>query len=108
MFLDLCHTLQQFVAPLPEDYDEFKALINSTFPKIIDTKLMATTSPLREEIFKASLDELLKTVSQAPFKLPKVETAKVSVVFFLHNLFSLIPPMYKKRLHTFQKQEVYA
>ena len=79
MFLDLCHTLQQFVAPLPEDYDEFKALTNSTFPKIIDTKLMATTSPLREEIFKASLDELLKTVSQSPFKLPKVEAAKVSV-----------------------------
>ena len=78
MFLDLCHTLQQFVAPLPEDYDEFKALTNSTFPKIIDTKLMATTSPLREEIFKASLDELLKTVSQTPFKLPQVESAKVS------------------------------
>ena len=24
MFLDVLYTLQQFVAPLPEDYDEFK------------------------------------------------------------------------------------
>ena len=24
MFLDILYTLQQFVAPLPEDYDEFK------------------------------------------------------------------------------------
>ena len=27
MFLDILYTLQQFVAPLPEDYDEFKVNI---------------------------------------------------------------------------------
>ena len=26
MFLDILYTLQQFVAPLPEDYDEFKVI----------------------------------------------------------------------------------
>ena len=74
MLLDLCHTIQQFVAPLPEEYEEFKLLVNATLPKIVDTKLMASTSPLREEIANTSLEELLKTVSQAPFKLPKVES----------------------------------
>ena len=28
MFLDILYTLQQFVAPLPEDYDEFKVIFS--------------------------------------------------------------------------------
>ena len=34
MLLDVCYTLQQFVAPLPEDYDEFKHLVKASLPKI--------------------------------------------------------------------------
>ncbi len=35
MFLDLLYTIQQFVAPLPEDYEEFKQMIHSVWPKVI-------------------------------------------------------------------------
>ena len=33
MFLDILYTLQQFVAPLPEDYDEFKVNVLFRFLK---------------------------------------------------------------------------
>ena len=74
MLLDLCHTLQQFVAPLPEDYDLFKDLVVRTFPKVMDTKLLASTSPLKEDIPNSALEELLKTLNASPFKMPKVES----------------------------------
>ena len=62
----------QFVAPLPEDYEEFKELVKISLPKIVDTKLMATTSPLKEDILSSVLEDLVKTMDQAPFKLPKI------------------------------------
>lgn len=73
MLLDVCHTLQQFVAPLPEDYDEFKSLAKSALPHVCDTKLMASTSPFREDIPNSALEELLKTVSMTPFVMPDVK-----------------------------------
>jgi poly(A)-specific ribonuclease len=73
MLLDLCHTVQQFVAPLPEDYNDFKSLVKSALPKILDTKLLAKTSPLKEDIPHSSLEELIKTLSLSPFKMPQVE-----------------------------------
>lgn len=33
VLLDVCHILHQFYGQLPEDYDEFKTLVNSVFPK---------------------------------------------------------------------------
>ena len=72
MFLDLLYTLEQFVAPLPEDYDEFKELIKTSLPKIVDTKLMALTPPLKEDIISSILEDMVKTVNQAPFELPKL------------------------------------
>ena len=41
-----------------------------------DTKLMATTTPLREEIFNSTLEDLVKTISKAPFKFPEVVSEK--------------------------------
>ena len=75
MILDLAHTINQFCQPLPEDYLDFKSLANSLFPKIIDTKLMANTSPFKQEILNSSLEELYKAVQQSPYSLPGV-TAK--------------------------------
>jgi len=72
MFLDILYTLQQFVAPLPEDYDEFKELMKASLPNIIDTKLMANTPPLKEDIIGSTLEELVKIMDQGPFKLPKL------------------------------------
>ena len=39
MVLDICHTLNQFCAPLPADYEDFKEMANTIFPNILDTKV---------------------------------------------------------------------
>ena len=70
MLLDICHIIHQFVAPLPEDYSEFKSLVNSTFPNVIDTKLMSSTHPFREDIPNSALNELKKRLDSKPFRLP--------------------------------------
>ena len=75
MILDLAHTIHQFCQPLPDSYLDFKSLANSLFPNIIDTKLMANTSPFKQEILNSSLEELYKAVQQSPYHLPSV-TAK--------------------------------
>ena len=75
MILDLSHTINQFCQPLPDSYLDFKSLANSLFPNIIDTKLMANTSPFKQEILNSSLEELYKAVQQPPYQLPKL-TAK--------------------------------
>ena len=58
MLLDLLHTLNHFVTPLPEEYSDFKALIAEVFPNLIDTKLMAANPPFREEIPDSTLGSL--------------------------------------------------
>ena len=50
MLLDLGHTVNQFISPLPETLPEFKDLMSTHLPNICDTKLMASTSPSKEEI----------------------------------------------------------
>ena len=72
MILDLTHTINQFCQPLPDSYLDFKSLANSLFPNIIDTKLMANTSPFKQEILNSSLEELYKAVQQSPYSLPTV------------------------------------
>jgi hypothetical protein len=39
MALDVCYTLNQFCAPLPETYGDFKAMATTFLPNIIDTKV---------------------------------------------------------------------
>lgn len=73
MILDLGHTISQFCGTLPDSYLDFKAMANSFFPKILDTKLMASTSPFKQEILNSSLEELYKAVQLSPYKLPSVK-----------------------------------
>lgn len=73
MLLDVAFTLSQFVAPLPTDYQEFKAMASSALPKLVDTKLMANSAPFKAEIFNSSLEELLRTASLPPYSMPEVE-----------------------------------
>ncbi|CAD6196059.1 unnamed protein product [Caenorhabditis auriculariae] len=40
--LDLMYLYNYFIGNLPDDYDQFKNNLNSVFPLIIDTKLLAT------------------------------------------------------------------
>jgi len=72
MILDIAHTLNQFCGPLPETYQDFKAMTTAVFPKLLDTKLMANTIPFKQEIFNSSLEELYKAVKLPPYDLPPV------------------------------------
>jgi poly(A)-specific ribonuclease len=42
LFFDLCFMYQTFVGDLPEESDAFRARIHQLFPRIVDTKYMAT------------------------------------------------------------------
>eukprot|EP00095_Tigriopus_kingsejongensis_P008480 snap_masked-scaffold18_size714446-processed-gene-4.9 protein:Tk08480 transcript:snap_masked-scaffold18_size714446-processed-gene-4.9-mRNA-1 annotation:"hypothetical protein SINV_07959" len=75
MLLDLCHTLHQFVSPLPDDYADFKSLAHRTFPQLIDTKTMGSQFPFKDEISNTSLEELKNALQGRPFNLPEVKPA---------------------------------
>ncbi|KAL4593345.1 Poly(A)-specific ribonuclease PARN, partial [Arapaima gigas] len=47
MLLDVMHTIHQFCCPLPEDLNDFKEVTMSVFPRLLDTKLMASTQPFK-------------------------------------------------------------
>ncbi|XP_064633284.1 poly(A)-specific ribonuclease PARN-like isoform X2 [Lineus longissimus] len=76
MLLDLLHVIHQFSTPLPPDYDEFKTIVGCVFPKIIDTKLMASIHPFREHIMSSNLGDLQKILECSPFRKPEVVTAE--------------------------------
>ncbi|XP_073398983.1 poly(A)-specific ribonuclease PARN isoform X1 [Dendrobates tinctorius] len=76
MMLDVMHTINQFYCQLPVDLEEFKRLTNCVFPRVLDTKLMASTQPFKAIISHTVLAELEKRLQMAPFKPPKVESAE--------------------------------
>ncbi|XP_029006735.1 poly(A)-specific ribonuclease PARN [Betta splendens] len=76
MLLDVMHTIHQFYCPLPEDLQDFKEVTMCVFPRLLDTKLMASTQPFKEVITCTSLAELEKQLKESPFKPPLVETAE--------------------------------
>ncbi|XP_026214857.1 poly(A)-specific ribonuclease PARN isoform X2 [Anabas testudineus] len=76
MLLDVMHTIHQFYCPLPEDLQDFKEVTMCVFPRLLDTKLMASTQPFKELITYTSLAELEKQLKESPFKPPQVETAE--------------------------------
>ncbi|XP_072275129.1 poly(A)-specific ribonuclease PARN [Pyxicephalus adspersus] len=74
MLLDVMHTIHQFFCPLPDELSEFKEVTNCVFPRVLDTKLMASTQPFKEIICNTSLAELQKRLKEPPFKSPKVDS----------------------------------
>uniref|UniRef100_A0A3Q0QTX2 Poly(A)-specific ribonuclease PARN n=1 Tax=Amphilophus citrinellus TaxID=61819 RepID=A0A3Q0QTX2_AMPCI len=72
MLLDVMHTIHQFYCPLPEDLPDFKEVTMCVFPRLLDTKLMASTQPFKELITNTSLAELEKQLKESPFKSPQV------------------------------------
>ncbi|XP_066516460.1 poly(A)-specific ribonuclease PARN [Hoplias malabaricus] len=76
MLLDVMHTIHQFYCPLPEELDDFKEVTMCVFPRLLDTKLMASTQPFKELITNTSLAELEKQLKEKPFKAPRVECAE--------------------------------
>ena len=79
MILDAAQTVNQFCGPLPDTLLEFKAMLTSVFPRLVDTKLMANTIPFKQEIYNSSLEELYKTVQCAPYSLPEVNSAEAGL-----------------------------
>ncbi|KAL1005169.1 hypothetical protein UPYG_G00055470 [Umbra pygmaea] len=76
MLLDVMHTIHQFYCALPEDLNDFKEVTQCVFPRLLDTKLMATTQPFKDLINNTSLAELQKQLKQSPFKTPNVVPAE--------------------------------
>nr|XP_055221804.1 poly(A)-specific ribonuclease PARN-like isoform X2 [Gorilla gorilla gorilla] len=76
MLLDVMHTVHQFYCPLPADLSEFKEMTTCVFPRLLDTKLMASTQPFKDIINNTSLAELEKRLKETPFNPPKVESAE--------------------------------
>ncbi|XP_016117570.1 poly(A)-specific ribonuclease PARN-like [Sinocyclocheilus grahami] len=70
MLLDVMHTIHQFCGPLPEELGDFKEVAMSVFPRLLDTKLMASTQPFKEIISNTSLAELHKQLREKPFRSP--------------------------------------
>uniref|UniRef100_A0A146M4P1 Poly(A)-specific ribonuclease PARN n=1 Tax=Lygus hesperus TaxID=30085 RepID=A0A146M4P1_LYGHE len=70
--LDLCHIVEQFVDRLPQDYLQFKDMVKSLFPKIIDTKFLCSEGPLKDLFPSTVLSALMETVSKPPFQLPEI------------------------------------
>ena len=73
LYLDLIHLHRQFVGPLSEDYEEAKKELMTTFPKFIDTKLLANMDPLRDLVASSALPDLFKAVQKSPFKKVNVQ-----------------------------------
>uniref|UniRef100_A0A3B3QM86 Poly(A)-specific ribonuclease PARN n=1 Tax=Paramormyrops kingsleyae TaxID=1676925 RepID=A0A3B3QM86_9TELE len=76
MLLDVMHTIHQFYCPLPQELIDFKEVTMCVFPRLLDTKLMASTQPFKELITNTSLAELEKQLKESPFKPLKVESAE--------------------------------
>ncbi|XP_019718110.1 poly(A)-specific ribonuclease PARN isoform X2 [Hippocampus comes] len=76
MLLDVMHTIHQFYCPLPNDLQDFKEVTMCVFPRLLDTKLMASTQPFKDLINNTSLAELEKQLNESPFKAPQIEAAE--------------------------------
>lgn len=72
MVLDLLHTIDKFLTPLPEDYEEFKECAHCFFPMVLDTKYLSGIEPFNELISSSVLGHLLETLNKSPFSVPNV------------------------------------
>ncbi|RZF45247.1 hypothetical protein LSTR_LSTR010391 [Laodelphax striatellus] len=70
--IDLCHILNQFFSPLPEEYNEFKSMLHDIFPRLLDTKYMCHSEPFTNLLPTSTLAQLLPVICKSPFKLPEV------------------------------------
>jgi len=71
--LDILHTYRQFLSPLPDTFDEFKNILRTTFPKLMDTKLIGSTDPVKQLIPSTHLGDAYSTVCNPQSGFPKVE-----------------------------------
>ncbi|XP_041532498.1 poly(A)-specific ribonuclease PARN isoform X2 [Microtus oregoni] len=92
MLLDVMHTIHQFYCPLPVDLNQFKEMTTCVFPRLLDTKLMASTQPFKDIINNTSLAELEKRLKETPFDPPKVGNIQISWIDDTSAFVSLSQP----------------
>jgi len=79
MLTDIMQIMRQFFSsPLPENFEDFKSMTSSLFPKILDTKYMASIAPLKELISNTALAEMEKILSKDTFPKITIENSHYS------------------------------
>lgn len=73
LLIDLLHTIRQFYMPLPDSYEEFKELLHTIFPLILDTKYMCSAPPFKDILTTTALVNLLNALKEKPFSMPDVD-----------------------------------
>ncbi|CAF2883730.1 unnamed protein product [Rotaria sp. Silwood2] len=76
LHMDMLHIINQFFTPIPPSYDEYKSIVKSLFPKLIDTKTIASTSIFQNVITNTALNAVYKTIRDPSFPACRFETAE--------------------------------
>lgn len=73
IIIDLCHIFHHFYRAIPVEFEEFQKEINSIFPVVIDTKMIAYSAPsLQSLITNTTLGDIARIFDKDPFVLPKI------------------------------------
>ncbi|CAF4886943.1 unnamed protein product [Rotaria sp. Silwood1] len=67
LYMDMLYIINQFFTPLPPSYEAYKSIVKSLFPKLIDTKTIASTSIFQNIISNTGLNVLYKRIRESPF-----------------------------------------
>lgn len=70
MLLDVSHSVNQFVADLPDTLNEFKELVQAALPNLVDTKLMSSQLPFKEFFKTSVLSDVMQRLETEPFTWP--------------------------------------
>jgi len=80
MLTDVMQILRQFFSsPLPDKYEDFKSMTNSLFPRLLDTKHMASITPLKNMINNTALGEMDKILCKDPFPNIKINCKEYNI-----------------------------
>ncbi|KAL9131108.1 MAG: hypothetical protein Q9217_000870 [Psora testacea] len=66
LFLDLIYLYACFFGPLPDQLEEFQAIIGTLFPMIIDTKYLADIINQNSPRYRSSLEDIDEELSKIP------------------------------------------
>ncbi|CAL4157423.1 unnamed protein product, partial [Meganyctiphanes norvegica] len=72
LILDLFHSFNKLIQPLPESFEQFKTLFKANMPTIYDTKLLAKDPPFCADIINNALVPLFKELC-SKYNPPKFE-----------------------------------
>ncbi|KAJ3046100.1 hypothetical protein HDV00_003850 [Rhizophlyctis rosea] len=74
MYLDACQTFRQFNRTLPSQVQDFKKEFHEFFPRILDTKYLATSIPRLAALMEnTALETVMHRVQEYPFQAPYIE-----------------------------------